>query len=427
MMLIVTAMAFGHYKLVERQIRADALLLLEIQAREIAEAVGRQAQGPVATEELADYLDQHVDITSRQIPVHPDFEVLAAEGRVVEFDAGDRYPYQILIAPLLSGYAEIVIYSRHFLRGVRDVRNSFLQTLPIALLLSGLIGWWMARGSLASIARMTDAARRISASQLDEKIPTTGTGDELDSLARTLNAMMSRIRAGLERARSFSTNAAHQLRTPISHARSRLEIAAVSPRNPQADQTLIAAVLHDLERLGEAIRGMLRLADSEGGIRADRRRVVVLAPLVEEVLGFFEPLASERDVKLRLLSAAPATVSGDPDWLKELFSNLIDNALKYTPAGSSVEVAVRADRDRAAVSVRDHGPGIAAEARERVFERFYREEPASESGLGLGLTLAREIARAHDGDIVVEDAPGQGSTFTARLPLVAEPGETATR
>jgi len=265
---------------------------------------------------------------------------------------------------------------------------------------------------------MTEAARRITMSQLDEKIPISGSGDELDSLAQTLNEMMARIGIGVAGVRSFSSNAAHQLRTPVSLLHSRLDIAATAVRDPVSDQQLIEAALDDSVRIGEAIRGMLRLADSEAGLRSENRKPVELFPLLEAVVEFFEPLASEQGIRLTLDAAGPATVIGDAEWLNELFSNLVDNALKYTKAGGSVIVTARREGAHVAVAVRDTGCGIPADELDRVLGRFQRGRSHGQmGGAGLGLGGALEIARAHGGSIEVESTPGRGATFTAWLPL----------
>jgi signal transduction histidine kinase len=448
-MLIVFGMAFGHYKMVEDRIGADARLLLEVQAGELIEAYERFASGESSFEDLASYVDHHVESAQEDlklgIRVHDsggavilkrgifrfrEFPDLAesARGRsgplVAEVDVGDEYPFTVMTTRLPSGFVEVAISSRRFLRSVHDVRDSFLLTLPIALILTAVLGWWLARGSLSPIATMTEAARRITLSQLDEEIPISGSGDELDALAQTLNDMMTRIRLGVERVRGFSSNAAHQLRTPVSLLRSRLDIAATSPRDAESDQQVIEAALGDVERIGDAIRGMLRLADSEAGLRPERRKPVALAPLLEDVVEFFEPVASERKIALTLEAVEAATVSGDAEWLHELFSNLIDNALKYTEAGGSVRVSARRSRARVAVAIQDTGCGIAADELERVFERFQRGRGRERmAGVGLGLAVALEIAQAHGGAIEVQSASGQGAIFTTWLP-VSEAGSS---
>lgn len=447
MMAVVVAMAWVFFLLIEENARNDARIVLDLQTNELVEAVENYGSDGSLPAPLLDYIDDHVDSASgelklgirfldpagnlrlaRGIFLHRDFPSLpgvaerAEQGVVSEVDAGESMAYLLGASAVPGGYVEVAISSRPFLRGVFDLRDRFLETLPLALLLSAAFSFWVARGSLRPIARMTASARRISTSQLDEEIPQSGNGDELDQLAATLNAMMERIRAGVQRIRGFSSTAAHQLRTPLSLMRTRLEIAALSERDAAADQELILAALRDVERLGEAVQGMLRLADSEGGLRPEQHQDVALAKEIEEVVDYFEPVAAKKRISLRVEALPDVTVRGDPDWLRELFSNLVDNALKYTPRGGSVRVEARCSRGEVLVSVADTGPGIDPERLSDIFERFQRgQAPTEVQGAGLGLTIAREIAKAHGGAIEVESAPGKGSTFTTRLPVARAP------
>jgi heavy metal sensor kinase len=443
MMVVVAAMAAVFYPLIEANFRKDALLVAELQVDELTEALEHQATSSALSPELIAYVDQHIHSASEELklgirivdpggdpllergifrhrafPPRGDFAERAALGRAVEVDVGESLPYLLYARALPIGYAEVAISTRPFLRGFLDLRDRFLEALPFVLALAAGLSWWLTQRSLAPIAHMTAAARRITASQLDEEIPTSGSGDELDSLATTLNAMMERVRTGVEQLRGFSSNAAHQLRTPLSLLRTRLEIAAVAERDANVDQDLLLAALGDVERLGDAIRGMLRLAESEGGLTPKQRRVFEIAPELEQVVEFFEPVATKKGVTLELDSGAPAKVEGDADWLRELFSNLIDNAVKYTQTGGRVVISASPSRDTVVVTVEDDGQGIAPDRLADVFERFERGADAARTpGTGLGLTVAREIARAHGGSISVRSEAGRGSSFTVRLPL----------
>jgi heavy metal sensor kinase len=442
-MVVVSLVALYHYELVENRIRSDARVLLELQAEELVEAWDRYARREISLEDLVDYVDGHIDSAQdelklgirihdsegavvlergiflfREFPEIVGSNPLPTSTRISQVDVGEKYAYTVMTKPLASGFVEVAISSRRFTRALLDLRNSFLMSFPVALVLTALLGWWLARRSLRPIASITETARRITVSQLEEKLPISGSGDELDSLAQTLNEMMARIRAGVARVRAFSSNAAHQLRTPVSLLRSRLDIAATADRDPVSDQRLIEAALRDVERIGEAIRGMLRLADSEAGLTPEGRKPVELFSTLADVVEFFEPVAADEGIRLSLDATEPATVSGDPEWLNELFSNLIDNALKYTEAGGSVSVTTRREGARVAVAIRDTGHGIPADELDRVFERFQRGRREDQTGgAGLGLAVALEIARAHGGRIEVESAPGRGTTFTTWLPL----------
>jgi signal transduction histidine kinase len=282
---------------------------------------------------------------------------------------GHGYPFLALAGNGDNGTVQVLVYSRIFARSLARLRAAFLSALPVLLVLTAALGWGLTRGSLRPIAAITRSARRISTTQLDGKIPTTGSGDELDELAHTLNDMIGRIREGVERIRRFSVDAAHQLRTPLAALQSQIDVTLANPRSPE-----------------------------------------------------------ERGLEIVLTGESKCAVDGDGVWLHQLFANLIHNALQYTPEGGRVEVAAQRGEAEVAVSVRDNGRGMSNADRVVAFARYQRGSAASSdssSGLGLGLALAREIARAHGGSIELDSEPGRGSTFTVRLPLAREPEEDA--
>jgi signal transduction histidine kinase len=280
---------------------------------------------------------------------------------------------------------------------------------------------WFVRGSLRPIAEITKTARRISGTHLDEAIPVTGTGDELDELAHTLNDMMERIRRSVRRMRRFSANAAHELRTPINALRSRLEVTLEQERTPDEYRKILTETAEQMEVLTESVQAMMSLAQSEAGLRAEDRVLVELEPLLRDACEFFGPLAEEQGLKLEVGDLAQASLQGEPAWLHRCFANLLDNAVRYTPEGGSIHVTSERVEDGAAleVRVRDTGIGIAPEEHAPVFEPYHRVREGNREtrGAGLGLPLVREIARAHGGDCTVEGALGEGTTFTVRLPL----------
>jgi heavy metal sensor kinase len=295
-----------------------------------------------------------------------------------------------------------------------------IVALPITLVVTAGLGWLLARGSLRPIQRITQTARRIGGAHLYETVPTSGSGDELDQLAVTLNEMIARIRESMERVRRFSGDAAHEIRTPLAAIRSQVEVTLERHRDAEEYEQVLRHVLDEVERLGAGTDAMLRLAQSEGGLDPARRTPVDLSALLADVVAFFEPLAAESDVKLELDLRPTGPVAGDPSWLHQLFANLVHNAIKFTPAGGSVRVGLAPEPEGAAVvaSVRDTGAGIPADELGRIFERFHKVDASrSQVGFGLGLSLAREIAKAHGGSIEVESRLGRGSVFRVTLPL----------
>jgi two-component system heavy metal sensor histidine kinase CusS len=249
-------------------------------------------------------------------------------------------------------------------------------------------------------------------------IPVAETGDELDQLAETLNEMIARIRQSFEKTQRFSAAAAHQLRTPLSRLQSQLELTLEDPELGAELRRSLRATLSDVEELAETVRSMLQLASSEAGLDPGRRTWVSVDPILESVVEFYEPLARERGLHLFRSGDSEARVLGDATWLRQLFANLVENALRFTrQQGGRIEVASEVTEESIVVQVRDTGIGIAADDLERVFDRFHAlAQESGRAGSGLGLTIAREIARAHQGEITVESVEGSGACFTVTLP-----------
>lgn len=440
-MLVTLSLFMAYaYDRVERRIYRQARLLLSEQTRAMVDEIRRHPGDPDA---IADYVARRVEgadpeldlsvalfdeagrpvrawgrFARRPVALLPS----VAGGRRVSdhepLDVGADQPYLVRAARVPGGYLQVGISSARFAGSAGHIRDVFLLALPVVVALTALMGWWLARGSLRPVREITEKARAIGASNLEERLPTTGSGDELDRLSETLNEMIARIESNVESLRRFSADAAHQLRTPLAALRAQIEITLEKERPPGEYRRVLEELGMQVEHLAESVNAMLRLAQSEAGLPPDRRRVVELRELLETVVEFFQPVATEREVALEVGGVREVRVAGDPSWLHQLFANLLHNALKYTPRLGRVSIELGADGERAWVRVSDTGPGIPPEELGRVFERFHQAGGReSEPGSGLGLTIAREIARAHRGDIEVSSAPGQGATFSVRLPL----------
>jgi heavy metal sensor kinase len=441
-MLITTSIfAYFVYERAEDRIRKDAGLLAELQ---LAQLIAYVDAHPGAVEEWRVFAERQAQGADPELRVgiqlfQPDGRPVAAVGaaglmtiplppqvvlgktdpEIREVDVGWGYPYFVLAGRGVHGAVQVMIYSRPFARTAGGIRDSFLSALPVLALITAGFGYLLSRGSLRPIATITRTARRISTRQLDEKIPTTGSGDELDELAHTLNDMLTRIREGVDRVRHFSVDAAHQLRTPLTAMHNQLDVTLAKERTPAEHRLVLADLLLQVDRLSDTVNAMLRLAQSEGGLDTSHSVRVDVDPLLEDVVDFFQALADESNVELTVEAESKGAVRGDATWLHQLFANLIHNAIQYTPEGGRVDVSARPSSEEVVVRVRDTGPGMTQADREIVFARLQRGSaaPAAGEGLGVGLALAREIARAHGGAIEVESEPGAGSTFVVRLPL----------
>ena len=437
--LLVTVSAFGFftYTQIASRTESDARLVLELQVNEVA---AHTADGE--PDVMVDALERGIASADPELKLgfalfDEEGELIVARGSLARYptplpkgvlagedssgadqvDRGENYPYLVMAVRAPAGFVQGALYMRPFVRNAREVRDIYLYSLPVLLLLTAGLGYGLARGSLRPLAEMNATARRISGTNLEERIPTTGSGDELDELAATLNDMIARIRRSVERTRRFSGNAAHELRTPLNALRSRLEVTLEQPRDAEEVRKALAETAAEVEGLSDVVHAMMRLAQSEAGLAPEQRTAVDVSSLLREVVDFFAPLAEEADVELVTDLGDPAWVPGDPPWLHELFANLLDNGIKYTHAGGCVEVTIERTHEAVIVRVRDDGIGIRAEDLSRIFEPFYRVGDRSMApGVGLGLPISREIARAHGGELSVESPPGEGATFTVRLP-----------
>jgi heavy metal sensor kinase len=273
------------------------------------------------------------------------------------------------------------------------------------------------------VDRMTESARRISAEHLDERLDTSGSGDELDRLAATLNDMLGRLDAAFQQIRQFSADASHELQTPLTILKGEIEVALRTARSPQEYQRVLASALEESDRIARLVEALLLLSRADAGVLRMDCQPVDLADLVAEVVEQARVLAATQRVSLESQSVAPITIHGDRVHLRRLLLNLVDNGIKYTPAGGRVLLSLKRDKEWAALQITDSGIGLAAQEQERIFQRFYRAPEAvsqGKEGSGLGLCIARSIATAHGGRLEVQSAIGCGSTFTVFLPLPRE-------
>jgi heavy metal sensor kinase len=283
---------------------------------------------------------------------------------------------------------------------------------------------------------MTTAARRIEAEHLAQRLDGAEVNDELGRLARTLNEMLARLESRFEQVRRFSADASHELRTPLTVLKGEIEVALRTQRSAGEYRQVLASTLEEVERMARMVDELLLLSRADAGALRWESEPVELDRLVEEVAKQTDVLARPKEIRVSLTEMAPLMVRGDAQRLKQLLLNLADNAVKYTGPGGQVSLGLRAvtaeghpaetsaeDQtagEYAEIVVRDTGVGISAEDLPRIFERFYRADPARSrqaAGAGLGLCISQTIAEAHNGRIEVESTPGGGSTFRVLLPL----------
>jgi heavy metal sensor kinase len=289
------------------------------------------------------------------------------------------------------------------------------------ILLAAGVGWFMARRAVSGIEAVTRTAQKISGGSLQERVPVKPGGDEIDQLATTFNQMVDRIQTLVTEIKEMSDNIAHDLRSPVTRIRGTAEVTLTTGKSLDDYANMAASTIEDCDRLLDMINTMLLISKTEAGVEKLSRQEIDLAALVRGACELFAPVAEEKRVSLTCAAAEPTPIAGDARMLQRMLSNIVDNAVKYTPPGGKVEVSLAAsERPDIIVTVKDTGVGISAADLHRIFQRFYRcDHSRSQPGTGLGLSLARAIARAHGGDITVTSTVNQGSTFIITLPKAA--------
>jgi len=305
----------------------------------------------------------------------------------------------------------------HALEGLRE---QLYWGLPLTLLLAGLGGFFLANRALSPIDRITRTAYSISATDLSRRINHVGPRDELGRLADTFDAMLDRLQAAFERERRFTDDAAHELRTPLTILKGRIGVTLSRRRSGKEYESTLRDLEREVDRLIRLSTDLLFLSRLDQGRLLWHWEAVNLSDLLQVVSEQVKPVAEGKDVRL-IESVEPGIhVKGDQDQLIRLFLNLLDNAVKYTPPGGEVKLELLRQGRKAMASVSDSGPGIPPEAIPHIFERFFRvdaDRSRETGGAGLGLAIAYEIVRQHNGNIEVQSEVGEGTTFVVFLPM----------
>ena len=314
---------------------------------------------------------------------------------------------------------------------LRRFRLLLILSAPIVFLCASAAGYWVSKSALKPVSDLTRTARSITTANLNRRLVVPHSGDEVQSLAETLNDMLSRIEEGFRRMAQFTANASHELRAPIALMRTTSEVALLRA-NATAEmyREALHRILSETEKSTDLLEDMLQLARADSASRALNLKPVDPIPGIEQVCEGIEPLAHEKELDLRYQGAAARVLlAGDVGYLRRLWLILLDNAIKYTPAGGAIRFSWRIERDNTFIcEVHDSGIGIAEEDIPHIFERFYRADKARSrhhSGAGLGLAIARWIVDAHYGSIHVESVPAHGSVFRVILPLLSQSGRDA--
>jgi len=299
------------------------------------------------------------------------------------------------------------------------VRRILWFALPPLVALAALGGWWVASRNVAPLGWMAEQASAISGSNLDKRLEIGRAARELTVLAASFNELLARIDQSFDSMRRFVADASHEMRTPIAVVRGEAEVALSLDRTPAEYQASLGLILDESRRLSRLVDDLLQLARADAGHVKLRNDEFYLNDLVAECCRSLHSLAAARRIDLECRPSADAAFRGDPELLRRLVVNLLDNAIRYTEPGGKAEAAVDAAGPDLRIVVSDNGPGIPPDAAPYVFDRFYRADKARErerGGSGLGLAIVKWIAESHGGAVSFASQPGEGTTFTVSLP-----------
>ncbi len=310
-------------------------------------------------------------------------------------------------------------------RTLRNLRTFSLGALGALFVASLAVGWVIAGRVLAPIAHITNVAREIQARELSRRIELDGPDDELKRLADTFDSMLGRLDLAFASQRRFVADASHELRTPLAIIKANLDLALTDAQATEESRATAAGVIQRaIDRMARLTDDLLALARLDAP--ASGREPVPLGALLEDAREEFAAAATARGVALETASVPGRVVHGDRDVLKRAVTNLLDNAVRVAPEGSTVRLSHGDMGGWAWLAVADDGPGIAAEQQAWIFDRFWRADDARSrpgGGSGLGLAIVRQIAEAHRGSVDVFSEPGAGATFVVWLPRSADPGD----
>ena len=311
----------------------------------------------------------------------------------VPFGTGAESPFTVAVALDISHHREFMI----------SFRKTLWIFVAFAILLTGFLGWFAARRGLAPVRNIAQVAKGISATRLGDRLPRESVPAELTDLAASFNDMLGRLEDSFRRLSDFSSDLAHELRTPVSNLMTQTHVALSRPRSAEEYREILYSNIEEYDRLARMIADMLFLAKADNDLIVPHRENIDLATQVDELIGFYEALADEQGVRVSRIGIG--SISGDRLMIRRAISNLLSNAIRHTPRGGAIKVEVRdLGNDGVRIAVENPGQAIPPEHLRRLFDRFYRVDACRQrigEGAGLGLAITKSIVEAHGGAISV--------------------------
>jgi heavy metal sensor kinase len=341
---------------------------------------------------------------------------------IVRVPTGDGVPLRVLSrrgeivgSPVVIqvGRSEQVIRDQ-----IRTVALILLLGLPLAVAAAGLGGYALARRALAPIEKMTERAETITAERLSDRLPVSNSDDEMGRLATVFNATLARLEESFGQMRRFTADVSHELRTPSTAIRSVGEVGLRGRRDEAEYRAIIGSMLEEVDRLAGLVDRLLTLSRADTGVAARSLEPIALKDLAESIVGDLAVLAEEKSQQVVIEAHGSPRAIGDRLMLRQALINLVDNAIKFAPAGTAIVVRVVDSAAHAVIDVIDRGPGVPAAAREHIFDRFFRASsaPADVAGTGLGLSIAKSAVETSGGTLTLAHSDEHGSTFRITLP-----------
>jgi signal transduction histidine kinase len=296
-------------------------------------------------------------------------------------------------------------------------RETFASVMITLVLLGFISGWFLSFRALRPVRHLIRTVQSIDTGKMEARVPSRGTGDELDELVRLFNGMLEKIETLINVMRGSLDNVAHDLRTPMTRLRNIAETALQSKGDVDLLREALADGIEESDRILKMLNTLMDISEAETGVMSLDRKIVDIPALMHGVLDVYRYVAEEKDLHVQINSPSELYVTVDQSRMSQVLANLLDNAIKYTPPGGQIFIDAHRDHGEIIIRVKDTGVGISEKDFPRIWDRLYRgDQDGSQKGLGLGLSQVKAILRAHNGRVDVVSEPGKGSTFSIYLP-----------